>query len=213
VHSPGLSTFADDARYRDEGGTSPRQPRDLVDDATSIARVLADSDADADLADAQAAAHDPGAFEPIYRRHRLTILRYARSRTTSDDDALELTAVTFERALRSISGFRPKGGGMTAWLLRIARNAAIDEARRAGRRDIAMAPDSEPADPGRPNEAAELRLLVAGLPDRQREAVELRYAAGLTAREIGSVLSISEGAAQKHLERGLRALREAYRDD
>lgn len=183
-----------------------------MDDATSIARVLPDSDADADLIDAQAASQDPGAFEPIYRRYRLTILRYARSRTTSDDDALELTAVTFERALRSIGGFTPKGGGMAAWLLRIARNAAIDDARRTGRRDVAT-PVREPADPARPNEAAELRLLVAGLPDRQREAVELRYAAGLTAREIGSVMSISEGAAQKHLERGLRALREAYRDE
>ena len=184
-----------------------------MDDATSIAGVLPDGNADADYADAQAASHDLGAFEPIYRRHRLTIFRYARSRTASDDDALELTSVTFERALRSISGFKPKGGGMTAWLLRIARNAAIDDVRRRGRRDIALAQESEPADPARSDEFAELRLLVAGLPPRQREAVELRYAAGLTAREIGSVLSISEGAAQKHLERGLRALREAYRDE
>lgn len=102
---------------------------------------------------------------------------------------------------------------MAAWLLRIARNAAIDDARRAARRHDAMTSDGEPADPAPSDEAAELRLLVAGLPDQQRDAVELRYAGGLTAREIGSVLSISEGAAQKHLERGLRTLREAYRDE
>ncbi len=184
-----------------------------MDDATSIARPLSDEDIDADHADARAASHDPRAFEAIYQRHRLTVYRYARSRTTSDDEALELTSVTFERALRSIDDFRPKGGGMAAWLLRIARNAAIDDMRRAGRRGVALALSSESADSAPPDEAAELRLLVAGLPDMQREAIQLRYAAGLTAREIGNVLSISEGAAQKHLERGLRALREAYRDD
>lgn len=184
-----------------------------MDDATSIARPLRDDDVDADHVDARAAARDPAAFESIYRRHRLTVYRYARSRTTSDDEALELTSVTFERALRSIDGFTPKGGGMSAWLLRIARNAAIDDVRRAGRRGVAPAQGSESAHSAPQDEATELRLLVAGLPDVQREAIELRYAGGLTSREIGSVLSISEGAAQKHLERGLRALREAYRDD
>lgn len=184
-----------------------------MDDATSIARPLPDRDVDADHTDARAASRDPAAFEAIYRRHRLTVYRYARSRTTSDDEALELTSVTFERALRSIGGFRPKGGGMAAWLLRIARNAAIDDVRRSGRRGIDLTQHGKSAASVRPDEAAELRLLVAGLPDAQRDAIELRYAAGLTAREIGSVLSMSEGAAQKHLERGLRALREAYRDD
>jgi RNA polymerase sigma-70 factor (ECF subfamily) len=181
-----------------------------VDDAPTLARSLTEVDNDVDLADARAAADDPAAFEAIYRRHRLAVYRYARSRTASDDAALELTAVTFERALRSIDGFRPRGGGMTAWLLRIARNAAIDEGRRAARRPVvAVEPEAATAS----DDAADLRLLVAALPDRQREAIELRYAAGLTAREIGTVLSISEGAAQKHLERALQALREAYRDD
>jgi RNA polymerase sigma-70 factor (ECF subfamily) len=181
-----------------------------VDDAPTLARSLPEVDADVDLADARAAADDPAAFEAIYRRHRLAVYRYARSRTASDDAALELTAVTFERALRSIDRFRPRGGGMAAWLLRIARNAAIDEGRRAARRPV-VAVDPEAATAS--DDAADLRLLVAALPDRQREAIELRYAAGLTAREIGTVLSISEGAAQKHLERALQALREAYRDD
>jgi RNA polymerase sigma-70 factor (ECF subfamily) len=181
-----------------------------VDDAPSIARSLPDVDVDADVADARASIDDPSAFEAIYRRHRLAVYRFARSRTTSDDAALELTAITFERALRSIDGFRPRGGGMAAWLLRIARNAAIDEGRRAARRPSVTI---DAATPSVSDDAAEVRLLVAGLPERQRDVIELRYTAGLSAREIGTVLSISEGAAQKHLERALHALREAYRDD
>jgi RNA polymerase sigma-70 factor (ECF subfamily) len=180
-----------------------------VDDAQPLARTVPAVEGDADESDARAAADDPAAFEPIYHRYRLTVYRYARSRTTSDDAALELTAATFERALRAIGRFRPRGAGMAAWLLRIARNAAIDDARRAARHGTT----TDHVEGLNADEHAELRLLVAGLPTRQREVIELRYSAGLTAREIGAVLDISEGAAQKHLERALRALREAYGDD
>ena len=54
---------------------------------------------------------------------------FATSR--SEDDAADLTAVAFERALAAMPRYRPTGGGFRAWLLRIARNAAIDAGRRA----------------------------------------------------------------------------------
>ena len=64
-----------------------------------------------------------------------------------------------------------------------------------------------------PRDAVILRSLVEGLPSAQQDAIHLRFAAGLTAREIGGVLGTTEAAAQKLVERGLRALKEAYRDD
>jgi DNA-directed RNA polymerase specialized sigma24 family protein len=48
------------------------------------------------------------------------------------------------------------------------------------------------------------------LPADQRDAIVLRFATGLTAREIGTVLGKSEAASQKLVSRGLAALREAY---
>ncbi len=54
--------------------------------------------------------------------------------------------------------------------------------------------------------------LVARLPADQGEALLLRYASGLTAREIGFVIGKGEDAVQKHIERGLAALREAFDD-
>ena len=53
--------------------------------------------------------------------------------------------------------------------------------------------------------------LVGRLPEDQREALLLRYAGGLTAREIGVVIGKQEGAVQKQIERGLAALRETLR--
>lgn len=127
-----------------------------------------------------------------------------------------MTAVTFERALGAHRRFRSARGGEAAWLLRIARNAAIDEARRHSRRRGLRLDDGSATDLiGRVDVTLEddvvLRALVAELPERQRDAVRLRYAGGLTAREIGVVMGLSEGATQKTLERALQALKEAYR--
>ena len=73
---------------------------------------------------------DPAVFAEAYLRFRLSVYRYLRARGATDEDALDLTAVTFERAFVNRHAFRPRDGGLGAWLLRIARNAAIDAHRR-----------------------------------------------------------------------------------
>ena len=168
---------------------------------------------DEDGAMARAATLDPRAFAAIYERHRTPVYRYLRSRTTSNDEAGELCAVTFERALIAIRHFRPSGGGLLAWLLRIARNAHIDATRRSRRhlihRDGAW--EDGTADPGPgPEDQAILRSLIGALSEGQRDVLQLRFSAGLTAREIAAVLGSSEEAAQKRLERALQSLKEAY---
>jgi RNA polymerase sigma-70 factor (ECF subfamily) len=166
---------------------------------------------DAELA--RAATQDRAAFAAIYERHRTPVYRYLRARTATDADAQDLTATTFESAMAAIHRFEPAGGGMIAWLLRIARNAHSDALRHQRRRGTGVAHEAaEPAvDPA--DDAVVLRSMVEGLPPPQRDAVQLRFAAGLTAREIGGVLGISEAAAQKQVERGLRSLKEAYGAD
>jgi RNA polymerase sigma factor (sigma-70 family) len=53
------------------------------------------------------------------------------------------------------------------------------------------------------------RSALAGLPDRQREAIVLRYYAGLPEGEIAAAMGISRGAVNSHTARGLSALRAA----
>ena len=168
---------------------------------------------------ALAARTDSEAFGVLYERHRLAVFRYLRTRTPSEDDAGELTAVVFERALSAIPRYRSTGSGIVAWLIRIARNAAVDAGRRAS-----AVPLVEDLPDGRRANAPEERVLadeaatsliatINGLPDIQREAIALRYAAGLTAREIGNVLGKSDQATQKLLSRALATIRENHRDD
>jgi len=176
-------------------------------------------DTDPDDAIAESARTDPSAFRVLYERHWPSVYRYLRARTGRDDDAADLAATTFERAFAGVHGYRPGSTGFRAWLARIARNAAIDASRRrrptepietieriglAERGPEALVLDAE--------RSRELRALVAALPNPQRDAVILRYAAGLNAREIGSVIGRSEAATQKLLTRALARLKESYRD-
>ena len=173
---------------------------------------------------AAAARTDPRAFELLYRRHHRSVFRFLRARTSSEDEAAELTAVVFERALAAIGRYRPQGGGVIAWLFTIARNAAIDAERSRRRHRSVAAPEPEPQAELQASSMledavvererlAELRDRVQRLPGLQRDALVLRYAGGLTAREIGGTLGKSEAATQKILSRALDALRETYRDD
>ena len=160
---------------------------------------------------------DPSDFGQLYQQHRLSVYRYLRARVRSDEDALDLAAATFERAFANLGRFRRRDGGAQAWLLRIARNTAIDAHRRRrstvdlAKADAQLGRVALEAD-RRDQASVEILDLVSRLPDDQREALLLRYAGGLTAREIGSVIGKREGAVQKQIERGLAALREAFDD-
>lgn len=180
-------------------------------------RDISEGERDEELV--HAARSDPAAFGLLYDRHRLAVFRYLRARTTSEHDAADLTAVAFERALEAMPRYRPSGGGFLAWLLRIARNAAIDAGRRASAASLTEdVPDERHGNaPEATFLANEMRTtLVAAvnrLPEMQREAIFLRYAARLTAREIGDVLGKSDQATQKLLSRALMTIRETYRVD
>ena len=72
-------------------------------------------------------------------------------------------------------------------------------------------PDTPAARSGAPGllEQPAARAALAGLPERQREAIVLRYYAGLSEGEIAAAMRISRGAVNSHTTRGLSALRAA----
>jgi len=159
-------------------------------------------------------------FGELYLRYRGPVFRYVRRLCGSEDEAADLTALTFERALARLSSYRGDGAGFAPWLFRIARNQAWD-ARRRKRPWLPLQLLPLPRQPqegsSSPEEATlrresigELSLHLDELPEIQRECLLLRYGAGLTAREIGAVIGKSDGAAQKLLTRALAKLKENY---
>lgn len=147
----------------------------------------------------------PKAFGLFLNEHRAPVLAFLRSMVgpVDADDCFQETFLAALRAYERLDGQNPR-----AWILAIARNKAIDHHRARSRRATPggdAVPDVPVSDPPRPDE--ELWAHVGELPDRQREAVALRFCADLAYREIGKAMETSEGAARRNVHEGLKKLR------
>jgi RNA polymerase sigma factor (sigma-70 family) len=152
-------------------------------------------------ATAQASAQAP--FQRFLDEHREPVLAFLRA-MVGHHDAEDCFQETFIAAMRGYD--RMDGRHPRAWVMTIARRKAIDHHRARARRpeprgelpDVAVTDD-------RPDRA--VWAAVAELPDGQRAAVALRYAADLPYREIGAALECSEDAARRRVADGLASLR------
>lgn len=145
--------------------------------------------------------------------------RFAFAITRSRDAADDLTQTTLERALAQIDRFEP-GTRMESWLMRIAYNAHIDDARRHKRRGLHHDLDSVPelaAHDGRRVSAARLDLAAAQiaierLPQDQRAVLSLVSIEGFSYQEAADALEIPIGTVMSRLARARRAVARAIGD-
>jgi RNA polymerase sigma factor (sigma-70 family) len=145
-------------------------------------------------------------FQAFLDEHRTPVLAYLRA-MVGPNDADDCFQETFMAALRSYESL--DGANPRAWVMTIARNKAIDHHRASGRRAVPRGDDlPEVPAPARAEADPELWAAVAELPDRQREAVGLRFAADMRYREIGVAMDTSEEAARRNVHEGLKKLRE-----
>ena len=130
----------------------------------------------------------------------------ARLAPASDRDDVVQEALS--RAWRRRSTFDPARGTAAAWLGAIVAG----EARRArGRTRPALElVDAAVEDTGRD---LDLERAVARLPDRQREAVDLHYFAGLTVVETATAMGCAEGTVKSTLSDARARLRTLLGED
>lgn len=153
------------------------------------------------------------AFGELYQRHVDKVYTYVYYRTGSRAQTEDIVSATFLKALEHLDSFRPKNGGFTAWLLRIARNQLYDDYRK-NRRQILGAPREDEADTTSPEDdvlrselAAQIRDMVDKLPDTQREIILLKFSLDLKNTEIAQVIGKSETAVSSLLHRAMQTLR------
>lgn len=158
------------------------------------------------------------ACQAWYEAHGRAIYGYLRFHLPSADEAEDLTAEVFLRAVRAEHRFDPARASARTWLLRIARNALFDHQRRERRRrevPLGMMRDLRSDAPSPEErvlweeEVGRLLSAVAGLGDRDREIIGLRYGSGLSTHEVAEILGVGEPAARTRLWRALGRLREA----
>ena len=148
------------------------------------------------------------AFDELFPRAYRLARRLLGDAAAAEDIAAEALARAYARWSRV--GSLPWRDG---WVLRVASNLAIDVLRRqAAAPEPALAHSASAfAFAGPEDDLVALRLALAAalprLPKRQRQAVTLRYLAGLTDAEVAEALGISAGSVKTHIHRGLAALR------
>lgn len=139
--------------------------------------------------------------------------RFARALAGHVADADDLVQLTVERALARRSQWMA-GTRLDSWMMRIMKNAWIDEARSRGRKGLIAGPDDladRVADPSVASadmriEAIAIRQAMTRLPEEQRLAVALVLVEGLSYAEAADVLEIPAGTLTSRLVRGRMAL-------
>ena len=142
-------------------------------------------------------------LEALYCSRFDVFLRVAASVTGDSERAQDAVQEAFATAVRKRRSFR-SDGPLEAWVWRIVLNAARSDVRRS---IPAVEYDEPHAANGHPDRDAELRVVLARLPERQRTAIFLRYYADLDYAAIGGALGISTGTVAATLNSAHTALR------
>src|SRR5687768_15314651 len=166
----------------------------------------------------EARAGDAWAFGLLFDHFHLPIYRYIASRVHRPSDAEDLTQLVFVKALEALPRYEARGIPFGGWLFKLARNAVIDHVRtRHDHLDLDTASGQAGGDAG-PDEVTvarqeldEVAVALAALTDEQREAIALRFFAGLSAREAAEVMGKQEGTIRGLQFRAIAALRRQLR--
>ncbi len=156
----------------------------------------------------EAAQKDPGRFAELYESNFERVYAFVARRVRDRNEAEDVTAEVFHRALANLARFEWRGIPFAAWLLRIAGNTIADRAKRAAREPVLADPDDvRETTLEDVEQRARLFRLVDRLPADQRRVIVLRFAEERTIRDIARTLERSEGAVKQLQFRGLKSLR------
>ncbi len=138
-------------------------------------------------------------FESFYQQHRdrlvAVLFGFVGDMTIAADAVDEAFTKAYARWNRV--GAHPEPAG---WVFVTARNDARRQLRKSR-----LVPVFTAAAP-MPGPSGETWLLVAALPDRQREAVALRHLLGLTERGVAEAMGVTRGTVSSTLRDAYRSL-------
>ena len=187
---PPVSTVADRFRRR------PR--RDDADDRDP--RVMWAVD--------RAKAGDPEALRFLYATYAGNVYGFVLSIVRDEHDAEDVTQQVFLKLMTSIDKYQPREVPFAAWMLRVARNVAVDHLRKRRAIPCEEILDPDTAVDERSDDCRRtLHEALATLPHEQCEVIVLRHFVGLSPGQIAHRLEKTEAAVHGLHHRGRRALR------
>lgn len=161
---------------------------------------------------------NPEAFGVLYERYLERIYNYVYFRVGNVDDAEDLTAKVFFKALKSIGGYKHMGLPFSAWLYRIAHNLIANYHRdRARSREVSIEdlilPDTgkHPVPEQKVQQYQEYDALLQVINDlspQKRELILLKFVNKMSNEEIAGMFGKTEGAIKSLYHRTLLELRD-----
>jgi len=178
---------------------------------------------DADLV-ARIAERDEAALAALYDRFAPALLAICGRILGNPGDAEDVVQEVFLQVWRQAARYDPSRSSVSGWLSLIARSRAIDRLRnrRVGERTAAEAYASNPRVDASPEGArnvfhaerrARIRSALEGLPEEQREVIELAFYRGLTQNEIAAETGTPLGTVKTRTLLAMKKLRKALASD
>jgi RNA polymerase sigma-70 factor (ECF subfamily) len=162
---------------------------------------------------ARAKEGDMSALQFLYVRFADDVCAYVRSIVRDPHAAEDITQIVFTKLMTAIRKYERRDAPFVAWIIRVARNVALDHIRAS--RQIPLA-EVRTSDEGGEQvgfeRARSLREALDRLPDDQREVLVLRHIAGLSPGEIAERLGKTEGSIHGLHHRGRGALKAALQE-
>jgi len=196
--------------------TAPLQILLFALQASLSSQTQRPSDFDDDALVERARELDNEAWQIIFNRHYPRLYSYLYYRVGDPNVAEDLCGEVFERAVKNIHRFKPRGGGLAGWLTRIAQNLAHDYHRRRNVRppdplelnESWIQADDDPDDQLLSREsAAYLHRALQRLTPQQRDVILLRFIAQMRTPEVAKIMGKTEGAIKALQHRALASLR------
>ena len=156
-------------------------------------------------------------FHDALQRYERPLIRYALNHVGQLDDARDIVQDVFIKLSQSLASVDPER--LAPWLFTVCKNRATDHLRKHRRITLMETEtlDLEEADTERPGfdlekqeTAAQLHSLLTRLPEKQREAIRMKFIAGLSYKEISDVMKTSVGNVGYLIHHGINALREQW---
>jgi RNA polymerase sigma-70 factor (ECF subfamily) len=150
---------------------------------------------------------DVSALHYIYVRYADDVRAYVQSIVRDRHAAEDITQNVFAKLITAIRRYEQREVPFLAWVLRVARNAALDDlrARRLVPCEEVRMTDQFDAELSFERDQS-LKEALEQLPAEQREVLVLRHVAGLSPREIAERLNKTEASIRGLHHRGRRAL-------
>jgi RNA polymerase sigma-70 factor (ECF subfamily) len=158
-------------------------------------------------------------FLDALERYERPLIRYAFSHTHDLEEARDVVQDVYLKLSQHIATLDTER--LAPWLFTVCKNRSLDHQRKQSRLvvmetdtlDLEASVGPLPGDELQSREtSATLHSLIAALPTRQREAVQLKFISDLDYKEISQVMKTSIGNVGYLIHHGVQALRSKWQE-